>query len=43
VTVSVGVGQLQGDESPDTLLVRVATALARAKRAGYDRVELAMG
>ncbi len=43
VTVSFGVGQLKGDESPDALLVRVAGALARAKRGGRDRVELAMG
>jgi len=43
VTISLGVGQLAGEEAPDTLVVRVAAALARAKRAGRNCVELAMG
>lgn len=42
VTISLGVGQLSGQESPDALTVRVDLALARAKRAGRDCVELAM-
>lgn len=42
VTISLGVGQLSDEEAPDTLVVRVAAALARAKRAGRNCVELAM-
>jgi diguanylate cyclase (GGDEF)-like protein len=42
VTISLGVGQLSEQESPDALVVRVAAALARAKRAGRNCVELAM-
>lgn len=42
VTVSVAAGQLTGQESPDALTVRVATSLARAKRAGGNCVELAL-
>jgi diguanylate cyclase (GGDEF)-like protein len=42
VTVSLGVGQVAEQETPDALTVRVDAALARAKRAGRDCVELAM-
>ena len=42
LTVSLGVGQLAEQEPPDSLLVRVDAALARAKRAGRNCVELAM-
>ncbi len=42
VTVSLGVGQLTEQEAPDALAVRVNSALARAKRAGRNCVELAM-
>lgn len=42
VTISLGVGQLSDQESPDALAVRVDAALARAKRAGRNCVELAM-
>ena len=42
VTVSLGVGQASDQETPDALAVRVDAALARAKRAGRDCVELAM-
>ncbi|SHH00220.1 diguanylate cyclase [Massilia sp. CF038] len=42
VTISLGVGQLSEQESPDALMVRVDAALARAKRAGRNCVELAM-
>lgn len=42
VTVSLGVAQLGGQESGDALAVRVEAALARAKRAGRNCVELAM-
>jgi diguanylate cyclase (GGDEF)-like protein len=42
LTISAGVGQLTGDESPDRLTVRVQGALTRAKRAGRNCVELAM-
>jgi diguanylate cyclase (GGDEF)-like protein len=41
VTVSLGVGQSMEEETPDSLAVRVDAALARAKRAGRNRVELA--
>ncbi|WP_426104402.1 diguanylate cyclase [Massilia sp. TSP1-1-2] len=42
VTVSLGVGQVSEQETPDALVVRVDAALARAKRAGRNCVELAM-
>ena len=42
VTISMGVGQATAQETPDGLSVRVDAALARAKRAGRNRVELAM-
>jgi diguanylate cyclase (GGDEF)-like protein len=42
VTVSLGVAQLADQESADGLIMRVAEALARAKRAGRNCVELAM-
>lgn len=42
LTISLGVGQLSDQESPDGLMVRVDAALARAKRAGRNCVELAM-
>jgi GGDEF domain-containing protein len=40
--VSLGVAQLGEQESGDSLAVRVIAALARAKRAGRNCVELAM-
>ncbi|MEX5744604.1 diguanylate cyclase [Massilia sp. X63] len=43
LTVSLGVAQLGERESGDSLAVRVNAALARAKRAGRNCVELAMG
>ncbi|UVW26874.1 diguanylate cyclase [Massilia sp. H6] len=42
VTVSLGVAQLGENESADSLAVRTNAALARAKRAGRNCVELAM-
>jgi len=42
VTVSLGVAQLGEQESGDSLTLRVDAALARAKRAGRNCVELAM-
>ncbi|MES2899281.1 MAG: GGDEF domain-containing protein [Pseudomonadota bacterium] len=42
VTISLGVGQLSDQESADTFTQRVEVALARAKRAGRNCVELAM-
>ncbi len=42
VTVSLGVGQVAGQETQDELVVRVDAALARAKRSGRNCVELAM-
>lgn len=42
VTISLGVAQLGESESGDSLAVRVHAALARAKRAGRNCVELAM-
>ena len=42
VTVSLGVAQLGEQESADSLVQRVNAALARAKRAGRNCVELAM-
>lgn len=43
VTISLGVAQLGEHESADSLTVRVNAALGRAKRAGRNCVELAMG
>jgi diguanylate cyclase (GGDEF)-like protein len=42
LTISLGVGQVSDEEAPDALAVRVDAALARAKRAGRNCVELAM-
>jgi len=42
VTISLGVAQLGEYESGDSVAQRVNMALARAKRAGRNRVELAM-
>lgn len=42
VTVSLGVAQLGEQESGDSLTQRVDAAMARAKRAGRNCVELAM-
>ncbi|MES2317461.1 MAG: GGDEF domain-containing protein [Pseudomonadota bacterium] len=42
LTISLGVGQLADEESPDAMTIRVDAALARAKRAGRNCVELAM-
>jgi GGDEF domain-containing protein len=42
VTVSLGVAQLGEQESADSLTVRADAAMARAKRAGRNCVELAM-
>ena len=42
LTISLGVGQVSEQESPDALMVRVDAALGRAKRAGRNCVELAM-
>ena len=42
VTISLGVAQLGEGESGDSLAVRVNAAMARAKRAGRNCVELAM-
>lgn len=42
VTISLGVAQLGESESGDSLAVRVNAAMARAKRAGRNCVELAM-
>ncbi|MFC0254069.1 GGDEF domain-containing protein [Massilia consociata] len=42
VTVSLGVAQLGEAESADSLAVRTIAAMARAKRAGRNCVELAM-
>jgi diguanylate cyclase (GGDEF)-like protein len=42
LTVSLGVGQVSEQETADALAVRVDAALARAKRAGRNCVELAM-
>lgn len=41
VTVSIGVAQLQAQETADQLTLRANAALARAKRAGRNQVELA--
>ncbi|MDB5948274.1 MAG: hypothetical protein JWR65_129 [Massilia sp.] len=42
LTVSLAVAQVAGEESADALMLRVKAALARAKRAGRNCVELAM-
>jgi diguanylate cyclase (GGDEF)-like protein len=42
LTVSLAVAQVAGEESADALMLRVNAALARAKRAGRNCVELAM-
>ncbi|QYF93400.1 GGDEF domain-containing protein [Massilia sp. PAMC28688] len=42
VSISLGAGQAAESDSPDALLVRVEAALARAKRAGRNCVELAL-
>jgi diguanylate cyclase (GGDEF)-like protein len=42
LTVSLAVAQLNDQESADSLMLRVSAALARAKRAGRNCVELAM-
>lgn len=42
VTISLGVAQLSESESGDSMAVRCNAALARAKRAGRNCVELAM-
>lgn len=42
LTVSVAVAQAAGEDSADALMLRVNAALARAKRAGRNCVELAM-
>jgi diguanylate cyclase (GGDEF)-like protein len=42
LTISLAVAQLREEESADSLMVRVNAALARAKRAGRNCVELAM-
>ena len=42
LTVSLAVAQVAGEESADALTLRVNAALARAKRAGRNCVELAM-
>ena len=42
LTISLAVAQLREEESADSLMLRVTAALARAKRAGRNCVELAM-
>jgi diguanylate cyclase (GGDEF)-like protein len=42
VTISLGVAQLGEGESGDSMAVRTHAALARAKRAGRNCIELAM-
>jgi diguanylate cyclase (GGDEF)-like protein len=42
LTISLAVAQVAGEESADALMLRVNAALARAKRAGRNCVELAM-
>ncbi|WP_426176729.1 diguanylate cyclase [Massilia sp. TWR1-2-2] len=42
LTISLAVAQLNDQESADSLMLRVNAALARAKRAGRNCVELAM-
>jgi diguanylate cyclase (GGDEF)-like protein len=41
ITLSIGVGQYEGDATPDHFIKRVDTALYEAKRQGKDRVALA--
>jgi diguanylate cyclase (GGDEF)-like protein len=42
LTISLAVAQMKDEESADSLMLRVNAALARAKRAGRNCVELAM-
>jgi diguanylate cyclase (GGDEF)-like protein len=42
LTISLAVAELAEEESADSLMLRVSAALARAKRAGRNCVELAM-
>jgi diguanylate cyclase (GGDEF)-like protein len=42
LTISLAVAQMKDEESADSLMLRVSAALARAKRAGRNCVELAM-
>jgi diguanylate cyclase (GGDEF)-like protein len=42
LTISLAVAQATEEESADSLMLRAAAALARAKRAGRNCVELAM-
>jgi diguanylate cyclase (GGDEF)-like protein len=42
LTISLAIAQASGEESADSLMLRAAAALARAKRAGRNCVELAM-
>lgn len=42
LTISLAVAQAKEEESADSLMLRVSAALARAKRAGRNCVELAM-
>jgi diguanylate cyclase (GGDEF)-like protein len=42
LTISLAVAQVKEEESADSLMLRVSAALARAKRAGRNCVELAM-
>jgi diguanylate cyclase (GGDEF)-like protein len=42
LTISLAVAEAAGEESADSLMLRAAAALARAKRAGRNCVELAM-
>ena len=41
LTISLGVAQLQAQETADQLVLRTNSALARAKRAGRNCIELA--
>jgi diguanylate cyclase (GGDEF)-like protein len=42
VTISVGVAELQGEESGNDMIARADTALYRAKQMGRNRVEVAV-